>query len=115
MGERLSLSISTETRDDAHVVSVVGELDVYTSPRLKEILDGFGKDCGCVVVDLSEVKFIDSTALGVLVAGCQLIQLNGGQFRLVVDDPFLLKIFHITGFDGLLSILPSLDDALSAC
>jgi anti-sigma B factor antagonist len=111
----LSLSISTETRDDAHVVYAEGELDVYTAPRLKDILDGFDKDPGCVVVDLSEVKFIDSTALGILVSGCQRIQSNGGRFRLVVDDPFLLKIFHITGFDGLLSILPNLDDALSAC
>jgi anti-sigma B factor antagonist len=111
----LSLAIGTETRNDANVVHVEGELDVYTAPRLKETLEEFGKDCGRVVVDLAAVNFIDSTALGVLVAGHQRIQSNGGQFRLVVDDPFLLKIFHITGFDGLLSIFPKVDDALAGC
>ena len=109
----MSLSISSEMRDDANVIHVEGELDVYTAPRLKTILDGFGKDCGRVVVDLSEVQFIDSTALSVLVGGHQHIQSNGGKFRLVVNDPFLLKIFHITGFDGLFAIFPKVDEALS--
>ena len=109
----MSLSISSEMRDDANVIHVEGELDVYTAPRLKTILDGFGKDCGRVVVDLSEVQFIDSTALSVLVGGHQRIQSNGGKFRLVVNDPFLLKIFHITGFDGLFAIFPKVDEALT--
>ena len=110
----MSLAISTETRDEANVVHVEGELDVYSSPQLKDILEGFGNDCGRVVVDLGEVHFIDSTALGVLVAGHQRVESHGGQFRLVVDDPFLLKIFHITGFDGTLSIYSQVEEALSA-
>ena len=69
---------------------------------------------GCrLVLDLSEVQFIDSTALGVLVGALQLSQSNDGEFRLVVGDPFLLKIFHITGFDAMFSIHPQLEDALS--
>jgi len=109
----VSLAISTETRDHTNVVHVEGELDVYSAPQLKGILDALGTDCGRVVVDLGAVHFIDSTALGVLVSGHQRVHSNGGQFRLVVDDPFLLKIFHITGFDGTLSIFPKVDDALS--
>ena len=110
----MSLSIATEARSDANIVHVEGELDVYTSPQLKEILDGFDGHSPRVVLDLSEVHFIDSTALGVVVAAYQRIQTVGGQFRLVADDPFLLKIFHITGFDGVLPIFPTVDDALCA-
>ncbi len=108
----MSLSISTDAVDNAVVVHVKGDLDVYTAPRLKESLAEGSVPGRCLVLDLSEVDFIDSTALGVLVGTLQETQSNGGDFRLVVDDPFLLKIFHITGFDGVFSIFPQVADAL---
>jgi anti-sigma B factor antagonist len=110
----LSLSISSETKSGATVVCVGGDLDVYTAPRLKDTLEQAMARGGRLVLDLSEVQFIDSTALGVLVGALQLSQSTGGDFRLVIGDPFLLKIFRITGFDGMFSIHPQLEDALSA-
>jgi anti-sigma B factor antagonist len=110
----LSLSISTETRDSAVVVQAEGDLDVYTAPRLKEALEEFATGGGRLILDLSEVHFIDSTALGVLVGILQQTQSNDGDFRLVVGDPFLLKIFHITGFDGMFPIFPQVAAALSS-
>jgi anti-sigma B factor antagonist len=87
---------------------------VYTAPRLKETLEQAVVGGGRVVLDMSGLQFIDSTALGVLVGVLQQAQSIGCVFRLVVGDPLLLKIFHITGFDGLFSIHPQLEDALSA-
>ncbi len=110
----MSLSITSETKGEATVVKVGGDLDVYTAPRLKETLEQAMAGGARVALDLSGVQFIDSTALGVLVGALQLSQANGGDFRLVVNDPFLLKIFRITGFDGVFSIHPQLEDALSA-
>ena len=109
----MSLSITTEAKGEATVVQAGGDLDVYSAPRLKETLDQtlIGSR---LVLDLSGVEFIDSTALGVLVGALQLSRSSGGELRLVVDDPFLLKIFRITGFDGMFSIYPQLEDALSA-
>jgi anti-sigma B factor antagonist len=66
-----------------------------------------------LVLDLSEVHFIDSTALGVLVSALEQSQAAAGDLRLVLDDPYLLKIFHITGFDGMFSIYPEIADAVS--
>jgi anti-sigma B factor antagonist len=109
----LGLSINTETEGEATVVHAGGDLDVYTAPRLKEALEQTLIGGRRLVLDLSGVQFIDSTALGVLVSALQLSQSNGGDFRLVVGDPFLLKIFRITGFDGMFSIYPQLEDALS--
>jgi anti-sigma B factor antagonist len=65
------------------------------------------------VLDLSQVQFIDSTALGVLAGAHQSAQAGGGDLRLVVDDPFLLKIFHITGFDGIFAIFSQVEAALA--
>jgi len=113
-GKRLSVSISTDVGDGAVIVHVKGDLDVYTAPRLKEALDEGSAGGGRLILDLSEVDFIDSTALGVLVGTLQETEASGSVFRLVVDDPFLLKIFHITGFDGVFSIFPQVEDALSA-
>jgi anti-sigma B factor antagonist len=111
--KRLSLSIGTEAKDDLTIVHADGDLDVYTAPRLKETLEQSVADGRRLVLDLSGVQFIDSTALSVLVGALHLTQSKGGDFRLVVSDPFLLKIFHITGFDGMFSIYPRLEDALS--
>jgi anti-sigma B factor antagonist len=93
---------------------VSGDLDVYTAPRLKEALDEVGLAGNMIVLDLAAVHFIDSTALGVLVAELQQSRAHGGELKLVVDDPHLLKIFRITGFDSLFSIFPQVADALAA-
>jgi anti-sigma B factor antagonist len=106
--------MSTETKGTATVVHVGGDLDVYTSARLREGLEEATRVAGRLVLDLSEVQFIDSTALGVLVGTHQMTQAGGGDLRLVVDDPFLLKIFRITGFDGIFAIYPEIEDALEA-
>jgi anti-sigma B factor antagonist len=110
----LSLAISTDMEESAVVVHAEGDLDVYTAGRLKEALEEHVAGGGRLVLDLSEVHFIDSTALGVLVGTLQQTQSNNGEFRLVVGDPFLLKIFHITGFDGIFPIFPVVADALSS-
>lgn len=110
----MTLMIDTETRDGSTIVHVDGDLDVYTAPRLKETLDEVIAGAGALVLDLSRVEFMDSTALGVLVGAQQESEGDGGGLRLVVADPLLLKIFHITGLDGMFSIYPQLEEALSA-
>jgi anti-sigma B factor antagonist len=110
----MNLSIATELRPGAHVVNVGGDLDVYTAPQLKEALDALGLEGKAVVLDLCQVRFIDSTALGVLVSAFQRSRAADGEFLLVLDDPHLLKIFRITGFDTLFSIFPGVAEALEA-
>jgi anti-sigma B factor antagonist len=109
----VKLSIRTETSEGAVVVHVGGDLDVYTAPRLKETLAKALVDGRRLVLDLSEVHFIDSTALGILVSAQEQSRAADGDLRLVMDDPYLLKIFHITGFDGMFSIYPEVGRAVS--
>jgi anti-sigma B factor antagonist len=109
----VNLSIRTETSGEAVVIHVGGDLDVYTAPRLKETLAKALVNGGRLVLDFSEVHFMDSTALGVLVSAQEQSQATDGDLRLVMDDPYLLKIFHITGFDGMFSIYPEVSGAVS--
>jgi anti-sigma B factor antagonist len=110
----VNLTIRTEERDGLAVIHAGGDLDVYTAPQLRAALDEVGLDGKTVVLDLSEVHFIDSTALGMLVATLQESRESAGDVRLVLDDPYLLKIFRITGFDGLFSIYPDIAGAVAA-
>jgi anti-sigma B factor antagonist len=105
--------ISEETRDGHSILSVVGELDVATAPELRTHLEETVDrvSAGTVVVDLVKVTFIDSTALGVLISALKRSQSEGGELRLVIAEPRILKIFEITGLTELFSIFPTLAQA----
>src|SRR4051812_50090970 len=65
----MNFDINTEKlSDDAYVISLAGEVDLYTAPEFKQqLLDVIGKGSKDVIVDFSDTTFIDSTTLGVLV------------------------------------------------
>ena len=98
--------------DDVAVVTVEGEVDLYTAPEFKEVLLG-AVDEGArhVIVDLSAVTFVDSTALGVLVVAGRRCTDAGGELRLVGLRPHVRKVFDITGLSGAFPILPDLATA----
>lgn len=94
------------------VVAVAGELDVATAPRLREILyQVVARGEATVVLDLLEVTFLDSTALGVLVGGLKRCRELGGELRLVVAEPRIVKIFEITGLATVFTISDTLQAA----
>lgn len=107
-----TFGISGETGNGRSVVSVTGELDVATAPDLRARLDE-AIDAGSTVViaDLLGVTFLDSTALGVLIGALKKCQAAGGDLRIVIAEPRLLKIFEITGLTELFSLFPTLAEA----
>jgi anti-sigma B factor antagonist len=109
----MNLGIEKSIAAGALIISVSGELDVYTAPRLKDaIAEGLVDGHRTFVVDLLQVGFLDSTALGVLVGGLRSVRSEQGEFRLVMDDPHVSKIFKITGFDSMFSIFKTLAEAM---
>jgi anti-sigma B factor antagonist len=94
------------------VIAPEGELDMATAPALKRQLTEFLRgDHRGVVIDLSAVTFIDSTAVGVMV-GAQRALPEGQRLALVCSDPAVLRIFEITGLDGVFAIYPTAEAAL---
>jgi anti-sigma B factor antagonist len=101
-----------ELTGDTTVLSVQGDLDLSSAPRLKWTLaDSQSAGAKHLIVDLSGVAFIDSTALGVMV-GAQRAMGEGLHLAIVCAEENVLRIFELTGLDGMFEILPNLDDAL---
>jgi anti-sigma B factor antagonist len=94
-----------QVRDGVAVIALSGEVDVYTSPRLKqEMVDLLNKGTVKLVVDLSDVKYLDSTGLGVLIGGLKRARERDGDLRLVCDNLRILRIFEITGLTKIFDI-----------
>lgn len=101
------------TRDEAAcTVTIAGEVDVYTSPVLKErLVEAAEHGCGVMIVDLDQVAFIDSSGLGVLVGALRRLREQGSEMHVVCTREQILKIFRITGLDKVFPIFATLDQA----
>jgi anti-sigma B factor antagonist len=111
----MNFDIKTEQLGDGTaLISLAGEVDLYTAPEFKQqLLEVIGQGAKTVLVDLTDTTFIDSTTLGVLVGGVKRLRPNGGQLALVCDDRNITKIFEITGLDRVFTIYPTREDAIA--
>ena len=111
----MDLDLQPSRRGEAGVLSLRGEIDVYTAPLLRQaLLDLIGQGARDVVVDMGEVDFLDSTGLGVLVEGLKRVKTRGGEFSIVATQDKILKIFDITGLNKAFLIRGSVEDALGS-
>lgn len=108
----MELQIETTTEGSATVVAVAGEVDVATAPQLDEKL-AVTATSPKIVLDLSNVTFLDSSGLGVIIKGLKRTSELGGSLVLVITNPTILKVFTITGLDKVLTIVDSRDAALA--
>ena len=100
---------------DRIAVHVAQDLDVHTVASLRELLvDLMAAGFADVVVVLAGVRFVDSTGLGVLVAGHKKARACGGRLELVVDQDNVLKVLRITALSQIFVVHPTLDAALAA-
>jgi anti-sigma B factor antagonist len=100
---------------DLNVIALHGEIDLVTAPLFVERLDmAMERGRTKVVVDLSTVTFIDSSMINAIFTGLGRLRRRGGHLVLVCSAPAVLRVFTITGLDGLLDIYPERDDAVGA-
>jgi anti-sigma B factor antagonist len=98
----------------AVVVSLAGELDLYNAHSVRDaLLECCAEDPERLVVDLSGVKFIDSTALGVLIEARTRLQ-NRRAFLLAAPGLETRRALEISGLDRHFAVHESVDDALGA-
>lgn len=105
------MTIDDRIDGDRAVLTVNGEVDVYTAPTLREhILSAINEGASTVVADLRGVAFMDSTGLGVLVGALKRLRQSGGALHVVCDSEPVLKIFRVTGLIDVFGVVPSLDE-----
>jgi anti-sigma B factor antagonist len=98
---------------DTHVITVTGEIDLFTAPEFKQhVSEPIDAGISRVVVDLMATTFIDSSSLGVLIGAHRRLKLRGGSLVIVCDSDAITKTFRITGLDGVFTMVNSLDEAL---
>jgi anti-sigma B factor antagonist len=109
---RIQLDLSARTDGPWTILDVVGEVDLYTAPTLREKLVAMIDEGSTrVLVNLAEVGFMDSSGLGVLVGGLKHAKERGGDLALVCVDGPVLKVLTITGLDKVFAIHDSVESA----
>jgi len=95
------------------IIELEGEVDVYTAPQLKQqmigLLEGGATE---LVVDLTKVEYLDSTALGVLIGGLKRLRERDGNMVLVCPSPRIRRVFEITGLDKIFDIFNTQPEAM---
>ena len=117
-GERISgngmeFEASIEERSETYsVVAVRGEVDLHTAPKLEYAMQRGAEGVEAVVVDLSRVAFMDSTALSTLMRARDHAEETGVSLRLAAPSKAVERIFAVTGFGDYFEIFPTREAAL---
>ena len=107
----MQLSITDSRADRRAIVPVVGEVDIATGPTLRDHLNGLIADGETqLVVDATDVGFMDSTGLGILVGALKRIRQAGGDLVVVTSSAPVRRIFEITGLLDVFKVSATLDD-----
>jgi anti-sigma B factor antagonist len=101
----MNISIDVKEKESVLAVKVNGEIDAYTAPQLREKLFPLSEKEGVkMVVDLSEVNYMDSTGLGVFVGVFKNVRAHNGEFKIVGLSERLQRLFEITGLADIIDI-----------
>lgn len=109
------LEVSEEIEDGVRVLRVSGDVDFDVAPELKQRIVG-RVEAGDrqLIIDLSGVGFIDSTAIGVLVAALKRLRDAGGSLMVVCDNEDVRSIFTTVGLESVIPLHRSDKDAFAA-
>ncbi len=111
----MDLKLGHYNKDGIEVVDVGGEIDIYTAPRLRELLiDLASKNSYQLIVNMDKVEFLDSTGLGVLIGTLKRVRAHDGSLDLVCTRERILKIFRITGLTKVFGIHETVEQAIAA-
>lgn len=105
------VSIGEHARDYC-VVSVRGEVDLHTAPKVQYSIERAAENgTTAVFVDMSGIAFMDSTALSTFMRAKDALEKRGLCFRLVAPSPAVERIFAVTGFRDYFEVFASIEDA----
>src|SRR5216117_2823766 len=115
MNKNASAVDPTPERERSNVLPLKGEIDLHVSPSVTTSLNSMiEKKPERMVIDLSEVTYIDSAGLAALIQAMQKVEAYGGKFLLAGLQETVRSIFEISRLDQVFQIFPYTDTALAA-
>lgn len=108
------MEISTRTSNDIHIVAIAGSLDSTTSPAAQKALEAVVAGARNVAMDFSQLDYISSAGLRVLLGAAKQLRTSGGTLRMFGLNQSVREVFDISGFSAILTSYPSEADAVAA-
>jgi len=110
----LPFSVSCQQRDGGAIIVVTGDVDMSTSPQLRDQLRAPEAQAATVVLDLRDVSFMDSSGLGAIVGEHKRAREHGFRFAVAVGGATAVeRILVLAQLTQVLEIVQSPDDVLS--
>lgn len=101
----MNIQVEVVEENLVHYFKIVGEVDAFTAPVLKERLASVQETPGLrAIIDLSEVDYIDSTGLGIFIGFYKVLQKREGYVKMIGVNDRLKRLFKITGIDKIIDI-----------
>lgn len=104
------LRIDLEEGEEYTICRPVGELDAYTVGQFREALGELASRPK-LLIDMSDVPFVDSAGLGALIGGIRRAREVGGDVAVCCNRPTLVRLLHTTGFDRIVTVTDTIDEA----
>ena len=112
--DALSVDIKSEHNGAAIIYRLRGSLDLATAPSLRAaLLEAANEGKHDIIVDLTELEFLDSTGLGALIGAHRRALENAGRVRLIVREGPIQRLLNITGLMRIFAVYGTLDAALN--
>jgi anti-sigma B factor antagonist len=110
--DELSIDLKSEDGGGTLLFKLRGSLDLATAPTVRAALaEATAKGNHELIVDLTQLEFLDSTGLGVLIGAHRRAAEDGGSLRLIVSDGPISRLLNITGLINVFAVYHSADDA----
>jgi anti-anti-sigma factor len=98
--------VSLADRGSSVVIRVRGEVDTATAPQMGQAIDAQMARRRRIILDLSEVEFMDLHGLAVLMRASRRARTEGGSFAVERPSPVVVRLFELVRLDGEIRILP---------
>ncbi|MCX6343996.1 MAG: STAS domain-containing protein [Armatimonadetes bacterium] len=113
--EGIRLDSELRKIDDAEVLEIKGEIDVYTAPQFKEAIDGvLSRGQKRLIINMAGVTYMDSSGFGALLSATKRLRPVGGTVSLVQCNNAIDRILKTTRLDSVFHMFDSVDDAVAA-
>lgn len=108
------MDITVETIQNALVARLSGRMDATSAPEFEQGFNDWGQGAKKLVVDLGDLEYISSAGLRGILAVSKLVKAQGGSIGFCGMQGMVAEVFRVSGFERLLPVHASLDEALGA-